>query len=122
MYLTARTTGRANSLAQACYHVALLVSGGVVFFGVALLISSLVEGEYTAPVASFCVVMCLTVVLGDGPLRTLSPFAFINGIQFYDRHTGLLTGAIPWVQGSVNLAVAAALVGCSVALMQRREF
>jgi ABC-2 type transport system permease protein len=122
MFVTASVTGKTHSFSQAWYHVVLLVAGGLVFFGMALLISSLVEGEYTAPVVSFGAVVGMSIVLGDGYLRTLSPYAFINGIEYYDRHTGLLTGPIPWGHIAANCAAAALLIGTSVKVMQRREF
>jgi len=122
MFLTAITTGKANSLGQAWFHVVLLVGGGLVFSGMSLLVSSLVEGEYTAPVVSFGAMLTMTVVLGDGVLRTFSPFAFITGIAYFDRRSGLLTGAIPWMHVAVSVAVAALLVAISVKVVQRREF
>ena len=42
MFLTAILTGKANSISQAWFHLVLLVGGGLVFFGMALLVSSLV--------------------------------------------------------------------------------
>lgn len=122
MFLTASLTGKANSIGQAWYHLVLLAGGGLLFFAVGLLVSCCVEGEYTAPVASLGVVAAMSVVLADGPLRTLSPMAFINGVEFYDRHSGQLMGGIPWghVMGSVVLS--AVLVAVSVKLMEHREF
>jgi ABC-2 type transport system permease protein len=122
MYLTATLTGKAHSLGQAWFYLVLLMGGGLVFFAMALLISSIVEGEYTAPVVSFGVVAVTSIMFGDGSLRALSPMAFINGIEFYDRHTGLLTGPIPWMHVSANAFVAILLVAVSVKLIERREF
>jgi ABC-type transport system involved in multi-copper enzyme maturation permease subunit len=50
----------------------LLVGGGLFFFAVALLVSSLIEGEYTAPVVSFGIVLAIAVgssigILNDVP-------------------------------------------------------
>ena len=87
-----------------------------------LLVSSLVEGEYTAPVVSFGAMLTMTVVLGDGVLRTFSPFGFITGIAYFDRRSGLLTGVIPWMHVAVSVAVAALLVWISVKVVQWREF
>ena len=122
MFLTALTTGKANSLGQLWFRVVLLASGGLVFFGMSLLVSSLVEGEYTAPVVSFGVMLAMTVTMGDGLLRSWSPYAFINGTEFFNRSTGLLTGPIPWAHVAINATVAALLMGISVKVVQRREF
>jgi ABC-2 type transport system permease protein len=122
MFLTATLTGKANSIAQAGYHLALLMGGGLLFFAVGLLVSSCVEGEYTAPAVSLGVVATISMLLADEPLRRLSPMAFMNGIEFYDRHTGQLTGGLPWVHLAVSLLLSAVLVTVSVKLIERREF
>ncbi|HEY1494882.1 MAG TPA: hypothetical protein VGF49_10075 [Candidatus Solibacter sp.] len=122
MWITAITTGKVNDAGQPAFYLALLLGGGLVFFSMALLTSSLVEGEYTAPVVSFGVMLAMTVVLGEGGLRESSPFGFINGLAYYDRHSGLLTGAIPWGHIAIYCAVSALLVAVSMLVVQRREF
>jgi ABC-type transport system involved in multi-copper enzyme maturation permease subunit len=69
MFLIAITTGKANSVSWALFHVALLAGGGLLFFAFALLISSLVEGEYTAPALSLGIVLAVAFAMGDKPLR-----------------------------------------------------
>ncbi len=120
MFVTTVTTGKA--LPQAGFYLALLLGGGVVFFGMGLLVSSLVEGEYTAPVVSFGIMLAMTIVMTDGALRAMSPLGFMNGVDYYDRHTGLLTGGIPWQHIALSAGFAAVLVVTSVAAMRRREF
>jgi ABC-2 type transport system permease protein len=122
MFLIATTSGKVNPLRQACFYVVLLAGGGLVFFGVSLLVSTLVEGEYTAPVVSFGVMLAMTVVMGDGRLRYWSPFGFINAIEFFDRHTGLLRGPIPWAHTAISAGLAAVLVWIAVKVIERREF
>jgi ABC-2 type transport system permease protein len=122
MWITAITTGKVNDGRQPAFYLALLLGGGLVFFSMALLISSLVEGEYTAPVASFGVMLAMTVVLGEGPFRDSSPFGFINGLAYYSRYTGLLSGPIPWGHIAIYFAISALLTALSMLVVQRREF
>uniref|UniRef100_Q020E5 Uncharacterized protein n=1 Tax=Solibacter usitatus (strain Ellin6076) TaxID=234267 RepID=Q020E5_SOLUE len=122
MWITATTTGKVNDRGQPAFYLALLLGGGLVFFAMALLTSILVEGEYTAPLVSFGVMLLMTIVLGEGRLRNFSPFGFINGLAWFDRYTGLLKGAIPWPQIAVYLALSALMVAISMLFVARREF
>ena len=122
MFTIACLTGTARSIGQAGFHLALLLGGGILFFGIALLVSSLVEGEYTAPAVSFGAIVGLSILLGDPPLRSYSPFAFINGAEYYDRHSGLLMGPVPWLYILVIAGITCLLIAISVRAVQRREF
>ena len=122
MWITATTTGKVDAVGQPAFYLSLLLGGGMVFFGMALLTSSLVEGEYTAPVVSFGVMLLMTIVLGEGGLREYSPFGFINGLAWFDRSTGLLRGSIPWPQIAIYLAISGLLVAISMLAVARREF
>ena len=122
MFLIACVTGKAHAIAQAGFHLVLLAGGGLVFFAMALLISSLVEGEYTAPLASFGILIAILVAIGRGPLRPFSPWWFIMGEQYIDAHTRLLVGPIPWLHLAVSVWFAALLTAISVKAVQKREF
>ena len=122
MFWIAATTGKAHSVSQALFHVVLLLGGGLVFFALALLVSSLVEGEYTAPVVSYGIVLTMMVGLNSGSLRGCNPWLFLIGADYFNRRTSLLIGPIPWLQAAVYLAFAAILVTISVRVIQKREF
>jgi len=122
MFLIGRIFGKTQSLSQACSHVVLLAGGGLLFFAIALLISSLVEGEYTAPIVSYGIVIAIAVALSDKSLRDYSPWSFIVGDLYYDRHTSLLVGPIPWTHVAVYVLLSAFLALVSVKVIQRREF
>lgn len=122
MYGTAVATGKADSLYQASFYLVLLVSGGMVFFGLALLTSSLVEGEYTAPVLSFGVVIAAEAMLGNGSPDAYTPFRFTAGAEYFERSTQMLRGPIPWRAAALSISLAALLVAISVMAIQRREF
>jgi ABC-2 type transport system permease protein len=122
MFLIGSLTGKTHSIQQAFFHMALLAGGGMVFFGTALLTSSLVEGEYTAPVVTFGAVLGISVVLSSSSLHVYSPMEFIAGAEFLDRHTRLLTGPIPWMRVAVSILISALLVAISAKAVQARDF
>jgi ABC-2 type transport system permease protein len=121
MLLTARLTGKVHPIDQAWFYLVLLTGGGMVFVGLGLLVSSLVEGEYTAPVVTYGIMLLLTVALGGG-WRAYSPVEFMMGTSFFDRHSGLMVGPIPWKFAGVLAVVAAVLMAASVVAIRKREF
>jgi hypothetical protein len=44
------------------------------------------------------------------------------GSGFFDRHSGLLVGPIPWAYAGTSAAIAAILMLASVFVIRRREF
>jgi ABC-2 type transport system permease protein len=122
IFLTALATGKANSLYQVFFHLVLLISGGLVFFGVALLSSSLVQGEYTAPMLSLGIVLGAQAILSNGSRHTYTPLGFATGAEYYPLHAMLLQGPIPWPAAAINVLCAALLIAISVKVVQRHEF
>lgn len=122
MFLTATITGKANSNGQLWFHLFVLLGGGSIFFGLALLISSLVEGEYTAPVVTFGIAVGAYVALAEGSLKPYNPWRFIAGSEYLDNHTQMLVGPLPWMHGTVNILLASLFVAISVKAIQKREF
>jgi len=122
MYVLAALTGKAHSAWQALFHVALLAGGGTIFFGAALLISSLVEGEYTAPAVSLGVALAAAVLLSDPSVRAYSPWNFILGVQYLDRSSKLLVGPLPWMRIAVSILLGAVFTGLSAKAIQARDF
>jgi ABC-2 type transport system permease protein len=113
--------GKAHSLPQAVFRVALLLGGGVIFLALAILVSSLVEGEYTAPVVCFGAVVVISVALADPPLRAYNPWTFMTGIEYLQKRSMLLAGPIPWEHVAGNLIVAAVLMLLAIRLVQKRD-
>jgi ABC-2 type transport system permease protein len=122
MFLVAVATGKANSVSQAFFHVILLAGGGVVFFAIALLVSSLVEGEYTAPALSFGIMFADIAAFGEGPMRAISPWNFIVGGEYFDRASAQLVGPLPWGHFAANVLMAILLTAVSIRAIQRTEF
>ncbi len=122
MSLIARIWSGSFSASQSLFHLVLLLTGGAVFFAIALLVSSLVSGEYTAPVVAFGVLLLISATLGDQKTRQFSPLAFMLGTEYFDRHSNLLVGPIPWMEAGIWLCLAALLIWIAVRLIDQREF
>jgi ABC-2 type transport system permease protein len=124
MLLVSALAGRPFFITQACFYVLLLVGGGMVYFAIAVLVSSLFEGEYTAPAVAYGVVILVGIV--SGSINKLRPFLdlwrLITGDNHYNRSTHLLSGPVPWFGIVASLSVAAALLLTSVKVTQKREF
>ena len=91
-------------------------------FVIALLIASLVEGEYTAPLVSFGVLIGCIFLLSGQALQMFNPYRFMAGLDYFDRTTGLLVGPIPWLRAGAYLLLAALLSVASVKAIEMRDF
>jgi ABC-2 type transport system permease protein len=108
-------------ITQVAFYVLLLVGGGLVYFAMAVLVSSLIAGEYTAPAVAFGVVL-LTAMLFDAWLRRFNLWRLVTGDFSIDRSTYLLSEHLPWVGILASLSVAALMLLVSIMVVQRREF
>jgi ABC-type transport system involved in multi-copper enzyme maturation permease subunit len=106
---------------QVFFYIVLLVAGGSVLFALAMLISTLVSGGYTAPAAAYAFVIVLTLV-PDGWFRRFNPWRLATGDNYLDRSTLLLAGPLPWKGIMASLCVAALMLAASVRIIQKREF
>ena len=113
--------GRTHSLPQAFFRVVLMLGGGMIFFALAILVSSVVEGEYTAPVVCFGVVVVISIALSDPPLRAYNPWIFMAGSEYLQKPVMLLTGPIPWAHIAGNVCVAVVLILLAIRMIQRRD-
>jgi ABC-2 type transport system permease protein len=108
-------------ITQVASYVLLLVGGGMVYFALAVLISSLVSGEYTAPALAFGIVL-LAAMLFDAWLRQFNLWRLVTGDFSIDRSTYLLSGHLPWLGILSSLSIAALMLLASNFVVQRREF
>ena len=122
MYLIASIVGRVFSPGQLAFHLVLLLSGGSVFFAMTVLISSTVEGEYTAPAVSLGLAFGIALGLDSPKLRPFNPMRFMMGMEYRDVHTELLAGPIPWANAAIWVGVAAVLLLLAVWVIRRRDF
>jgi ABC-2 type transport system permease protein len=122
MFSVSSIFGKTRSLSQASFYLVLLLGGGLLFFGMAVLVSSLISGEYTAPAVGFGAVIVTAVALSSAHLRRYSPWEFMTGLKYLNTHTNALTLPIPWLQAAIYMLVAGLLLAISVRAIQRREF
>jgi ABC-type transport system involved in multi-copper enzyme maturation permease subunit len=108
------------SASQAGFYVLLLVVGGVVYFSMAVLVSSLVSGEYTAPAITFGIVL-LAAVLFDAWLRRFNVWRLVTGDFSINRTTYLLSEHLPWAGLLASLIAAILFFTASVIAVQRRD-
>jgi ABC-type transport system involved in multi-copper enzyme maturation permease subunit len=122
--LTTGLNGRPFAVWQAAFYFLLLISGGLTYFAMAVLISSLIEGEYTAPAVAYGLVILSGIVFAN--VGWLRPFAdlwrYMGGDNHFNKSTYLLSGPFPWLGALASLSVAALLLVASVGIIQRREF
>jgi ABC-type transport system involved in multi-copper enzyme maturation permease subunit len=119
MLFVGSIAGKTHSISQAAYYLILLLGGGMPFFAMAVLVSSLITGEYTAPVVSFGVVIVTAVGLSGRSLRPYSPWAFMTGREYLNEKTNLLSFPIPWLQVSIYIIFAGLLLALSVRFVQQ---
>jgi ABC-2 type transport system permease protein len=122
MYFIVCTVGRPIPLEHAAFHVVLMLVGGVVFFAFATLVSSVFEGEYTAPLVAFGIAAAIAFASNEPPLRSYSPWYLMFVNPLIDRKTELIIAPLPWLTLATFVAIAAALLFASVKIVERREF
>lgn len=122
--LLTHLAGSPVRLSQACFYLSLLISGGFVYLGLAVLISSLIEGEYTAPALAYGLTIFTGLLFGN--VTWLRPYVdiwrFMGGDNHLNKHTFLLFGPFPWIGILACLSAAALMLAASVVVIQRREF
>jgi ABC-2 type transport system permease protein len=108
-------------ITQVGFYVLLLIGGGSAYFAMAVLVSSLVEGEYTAPAVAFGLVL-LTAIVFDAWLRPFNLWRLVSGDFYIDRHTYLLSWPFPWRGALASMSAAALMLFTSIRVIERREF
>lgn len=119
MYATYRFMGPARPMEPVLFYAVVLAGGGAVFVGASLLISSLVEGAYTAPMISAGIL--LVCVNAPKSLSLVNPMAFMSG-RAYLAPDNLTTGPVPWGPATAYFCVAALLIAASLKAVERRDF
>ena len=120
VFLASSSAGMPIRLSQVSSYILLLLGGGFSYFAMAILVSSFVEGEYTAPAISFGVVL-LTAIAFDAWLRPFSLWRLIAGDLSIDRHTFLLS-SFPSRGVSASLAAALFMLLLALYRIRRRDF
>jgi ABC-2 type transport system permease protein len=109
------------SITQVASYVLLLLGGGIVYFALAVLVSSLASGEYSAPALTFGIVL-LAAMLFDAWLRQFNVWRLVTGDLSINRSTFLLSDHLPWLGMLCSMSVASLMVVASIIVVQRRQF
>jgi len=109
------------SITQVASYVLLLLGGGLVYFALAVLVSSLASGEYSAPALTFGIVL-LAAMLFDAWLRQFNVWRLVTGDLSINRSTFLLSDHLPWLGMLCSMSVASLMVVASIIVVQRRQF
>jgi ABC-2 type transport system permease protein len=122
MLLSAKVAGNTQFISQAGFHLLLLLGGGILFLACSLLISSFVEGEYTAPIVSCGAIIMLGYALSDDRFRPYSPWAFMLGSDYFHWRTAAFVGPVPWFHAAAFSVIAVLLAMIAIKLIQQRDF
>jgi ABC-2 type transport system permease protein len=122
VFIVSSLAGMPILITQVGLYLLLLVGGGLVYFAAAVLVSSLVSGEYTAPSVAFGAIL-LPTILGDPYLPLcLNNRRLVTGAFSVDTITFHLSGHLPWLGILASLSAAGLLLWASIMVVQRREF
>lgn len=115
-------SGQPYRLNEAISHSILMAGGGLIFYGFGLLLSHLMQGEFSAPTLGLSGCLILYVALHLLRIETYNPFDLMSGKHYLDPNTFLLSGGLPWVPLSIFLVLTVLLVLTSVKVAELREF
>ena len=108
---------------EALFFDSLLIGGGLAFVGLTTLISSLVEGEYTAPVVAFGIMLVMQVASNSVSwLKPLNFWRLEGGFDDIDPNTWLIVRPFPWLSIGLSLLFLVLTVAVSIKAIERREF
>ena len=115
--------GRPWPFREAFFFDSLLISGGLAFVGITTLISSLVEGEYTAPVVTFGIMLVMQVASNSvNWLKPLNFWRLEGGFSDIDPNTWLIVRPFPWMSLVLSVLFLLLTVAVSIKAIGRREF
>jgi ABC-type transport system involved in multi-copper enzyme maturation permease subunit len=115
-------TANSYPLDEAILHSALMVGGGLIFYGMGLLLSHLMQGEFSVPTLGLGVCLAMYIAFQALRLETYNPFDLMSGRHYLDPNTFLLNGALPWLPLSVLLLITAVMVFASARIAESRDF
>src|ERR1043166_2153600 len=88
-------TGNSYPLAEAISHSILYVGGGLIFYGLGILLSYLMQGEFSVPTSAFGLCLVLYIVFQVLRFETYNPFDLMSGKHYLSPDTFLLRGQLP---------------------------
>lgn len=119
-------TGHAYPAGQAAAHSALMAAGGLVFFALSVLLSTVLRDEHTpllVGVSTAALLFFLAQPYADGRLAPPAWLRWINVTRLMAGPAEIASPAdVPWAALGASAAVAAALLAVSFHLNGRRDF
>jgi ABC-2 type transport system permease protein len=114
-------------MSQAFQFSILWFGCGTIIFAMAFLLSVLIGGEYTAPVACFILLFFHTVIALWRPLRPyrLNMFWTMGGVGMMHwglQNTLVLSGPLPWARLLTIALTSIALLAIAAKVAQRQDF
>jgi ABC-2 type transport system permease protein len=119
--------GEHYQLAQALQFSLLWTAGGAVVFGAAVLLSTVLAGEYSAWIACFLCMMLYSAAVNVTALQQfprLNFFKIMSGadMPYFASASHLLTGPLPWAPLLAMAAVAMGLIALAGRFTQKRDY
>ena len=111
------------SLAQASYCILLLTAGGIVYFSLAILISSIFEGEYTAAAIAYgLVILSLFLSESVSHLKALNLVYVVTGLDYINKQTFEFSGPPPWFELVATVSIAVVMLLTSIVVTKQKDF
>lgn len=115
-------TGNHYSLVQSFSFSTLLVGGGIIFFGWGVLLSHLIQKEFTAPATGMSAALLLYFISRLPHLSEYNIFDVMSGKHYLGHQTFLIEKGLPWVGIGVSMMLTLALIAISLKLIRARDF
>lgn len=111
---------------QALQFGALWTVGGALIFTMGFLASVLFASEYSAPIAALLILLSYSEI-ADLPFLARYPVDIHDimsgvGMPYFQPHTSLLTGPLPWTALAVISLIACGLIALAGCIGRRRDF
>lgn len=114
--------GNHYSLAQSVSFSTLLVGGGMIFFGWGVLLSHLIQKEFTAPAIGMSAALLLYFISRLPHLTAYNIFDVMSGKHYLGHQTFLLQKGMPWSGITASLILTLATIAISLKLIRARDF
>ena len=121
--LIAQLAGGSYPLSEAALHGSLLALGGMLFFSIGLLMSTIFNGEFAS--AGVGIAMVFLINNGTRVIQALKPFNvqdIVAPTQIINKATYLIEGHLPWLGISGSLALSIVLFAAAWKITEYRDF
>lgn len=122
IWIFSALAGNSYPLSEALLHSALMVGGGLIFYGLGLLLSHLMQGEFSVPTLALGVCLVSYITFQALRLETYNPFDLMSGRHYLDPQTFLLNAQLPWLPLSITLLITALMIFASARIAESRDF